>query len=206
MTESKINRIARALERVSSEPTERGCLLWEGATNPKGYGQVRLGGKKLSTHRLAWAFGLNGERHGALPPPDVVIRHRCDVPRCCNPDHLQAGTVVDNNRDRDERGRTARGDASGSRTHPERRPRGDAHSSRKHPERRPRGEANGNAKLSDEAVAKVFLLRAEGLLQREIAKMVGCSRPHVCNILRGALRVPLNPKKGLPLAPHAKRR
>jgi transcriptional regulator with XRE-family HTH domain len=54
-------------------------------------------------------------------------------------------------------------------------------------------------KLSDEAVAKIHLLRAEGLLQREIAAMVGCSRPHVGRILRGLKRAPFNPKKQVDL-------
>lgn len=146
MTKSKGNRVARALERVSSEPTERGCRLWEGGVDGSGYGSSYFCGKMVSTHRLAFAFGLSGERHGAMPPPGIVIRHRCDTPRCNNPEHLQAGSKADNVRDRDERGRTAR------------------------------GEAHGSARLSDEAVAKVFELRKEGLLQREIAVLVGCDR------------------------------
>jgi hypothetical protein len=177
---SSSNRIARALDRVSSEPTERGCLLWEGAVDSHGYGRVGLDRRRVLTHRLAWAFGLEGERHGAMPPPEVVIRHRCDNPRCNSPDHLQAGSKVDNSRDMVERGRSASGDANGA---------------RRHPERRPRGEEHVNAKLSDAAVAKVRELRAEGLLQREIAVLVGCSRPHVSKILRGVYRAPFNPKE-----------
>lgn len=209
MNKSKGNHVARALSRVSTEPAELGCLIWEGAVSGSGYGQASLGGKRVYTHRLAWAFGLEGQRHGALPPPNVVIRHLCDTPRCCNPDHLQAGTQAENLRDMVERGRSARGDAHGSRKHPERVPRGDAHFSRKHPERMARGEAhgsrthperlargeaNGFAKLSDADVARVRELRAEGLKPREIAEMVGCSRPHVSKILRGLSRAPLAPK------------
>jgi hypothetical protein len=180
MTKPKNNRVALALARVSSEPTERGCLLWEGPVHNYGYGQTSFGGVWAYTHRLAYAFGLEGERHGALPPPKVVIRHKCDVPRCCNPEHLQAGSRADNARDRVERGRSARGDAHGLRAHPE---------------RVARGEAAGNAKLSDAAVAKVFELRAEGLLLREIGVLVGCSPSHVSEILRGICRAPFKPKK-----------
>lgn len=178
------NRVARALRRVSYEPTERGCLLWGGCVNRQGYGQVSFGRKMVRTHRLAWTFGLDGERHGALPPLGVVIRHLCDNPRCCNPDHLQAGSVADNNRDTVERGRTARGESHGSRTHPE---------------SRARGEAHGSAKLSDAAVEKIHELRAEGLLQREIAARAGCSRPHVSRILSGRYRAPLAPQNTLDL-------
>ncbi|ACP44084.1 hypothetical protein VPP93_gp13 [Vibrio phage VP93] len=38
----------------------------------------------------------------------VVVRHTCDNPRCINPDHLIGGTIADNNRDRAERGRSAK--------------------------------------------------------------------------------------------------
>lgn len=189
------NHVSRALDRVASEPTERGCLLWGGAVNNGGYGHVRLVGRNVKTHRLAWAFGLSGERHGALPPPGVVIRHRCDNPRCNNPEHLQAGSKADNVADRYERGRCARGDANGSRKHRERMPRGDDHWSRKHLELVARGEAAGRAKLSDEAVKKIFLLRAEGRTLQAIAEMVGCSKVNISYILRGLTRVPLAPKE-----------
>jgi hypothetical protein len=174
----KINRVARVLSSVASEPTPRGCLLWTSCSNNRGgYGIANIYRSKVLTHRLAWAFGLFGERHGAMPPSHVVIRHSCDVPSCCNPEHLQAGTQAENMRDAAERGRLARGDA---------------HYSRKHPERLARGEANPSAKLTDAAVAKVFSLRAEGLKQREIATLVGCSRQHVSRILRGLMRAQQN--------------
>lgn len=193
---TKNNRIARALSRVSTEPTERGCLLWEGPASSGGYGQVSLSDRTVKTHRIAWAFGLSGERHGALPPPEVVIRHRCDNPLCNNPAHLQAGSTADNNRDRDERGRTSRGDAHYSRLRPERLARGAANGTRKRPERLARGEANGRAKLSEAAVSKIRELRSDGLTQRVIAVLVGCHQTHVGRILRGLTRAPFNPTAG----------
>jgi AraC-like DNA-binding protein len=167
-------------------------LLWTGGSTSRGYGIAHIDRRNVYAHRLAWAFGLLGERHGAMPPPEVVIRHRCDVPRCCNPEHLQAGSHADNARDAVERGRLARGDAHYSRKHPERLARGDANGSRKRPERLARGEAHPAAKLSDAAVAKVHELSEEGLKQREIATLVGCSRQHVSRILRGLMRAQQN--------------
>jgi hypothetical protein len=180
MDKNKTNRIALALSRVSFEPTERGCLLWDGGANGGGYGVVSFGGKGVGAHRLAWAFGLDGTKHGAMPPPGIVIGHRCDVPGCCNPAHLQAGTKNENSRAAAERGRYAWGEA---------------HRSRKHPGRSTRGEAHTRAKLSDADVAEIFSLRAEGLLLREIAVLVGCCWQHVGRILRGASRTHLSPKE-----------
>lgn len=44
----------------------------------------------------------------------LVVRHRCDNPRCINPEHLEIGTVYDNNQDRHKRGRDAVGAANGN--------------------------------------------------------------------------------------------
>ena len=34
------------------------------------------------------------------------MRHKCDNPKCLNPEHLEIGTQSDNTKDRDERNRT----------------------------------------------------------------------------------------------------
>jgi len=92
------------------------------------------------------------------PVPDgMLVRHRCDVRACCNPAHLETGTHVDNMRDRYERGRCAR----------------------------LCGERNPGAKLSKHQIDVIHELRAEGLLLREIAAVVGCSLQNVSYILNG---------------------
>lgn len=76
------------------------CWLWTGATDRQGYGWFTWPGagrrrKKYRAHRVALAL---------IDPPsddDLLCLHACDVPRCCNPDHLRWGTPVDNVRDRD---------------------------------------------------------------------------------------------------------
>jgi len=45
----------------------------------------------ILTHRLAWAL-----HHGSDPDPGLLILHRCNNPRCCNPEHLYQGTHQDN--------------------------------------------------------------------------------------------------------------
>lgn len=75
------------------------CLLWTGARTKAGYGTFSVGDVKVLAHRLAWRI-----RNGPIPP-DTLIRHRCDVPRCLRPSHLEPGTTADNMRDAVKRGR-----------------------------------------------------------------------------------------------------
>lgn len=75
------------------------CKLWPGATNNKGYGQVRRGGRTQLVHRWAWE-----QVHGPIPP-GVILMHRCDVPLCYEVSHLVPGSVGDNNRDMYAKGR-----------------------------------------------------------------------------------------------------
>lgn len=61
--------------------------------------------RSTGLHRLVFceAHGLSLEDIA-----DRVVRHTCDNPRCINPLHLLIGTRADNNRDRAERGRSAK--------------------------------------------------------------------------------------------------
>lgn len=76
--------------------------------SPEGYALVAKPGvhsRCVRLHRLVLAEKL-GVPLKALD--GVVVRHACDNPRCINPEHLIPGTLADNNRDRAERGRSAK--------------------------------------------------------------------------------------------------
>ncbi len=73
------------------------CWGWKGCLS-RGYGQIWIAGKMVLAHR--YVFFLT---HGYWPKP--VGRHSCDVPTCCNPDHIVEGTQLDNIRDKMKRGR-----------------------------------------------------------------------------------------------------
>lgn len=81
------------------QPDPEGCWEWQASTRKDGYGQIWHGGSLLSAHRVAYET-----YHGPLGP-GLVLRHTCDNPRCCNPQHLLAGTQEANMRDMTSRGR-----------------------------------------------------------------------------------------------------
>ena len=65
-----------------AEADEKGCIIFAGTTNSKGYGCVGEG----LVHRLAWiAF------HGPIPR-GMELHHRCKEKRCFNVDHLECLT------------------------------------------------------------------------------------------------------------------
>lgn len=73
------------------------CILHTGCVSNTGYGQVRHGGKLWLAHRL-----VATQTFGSIPAGQVV-RHKCDVRLCINPEHLELGTQGDNLNDRKER-------------------------------------------------------------------------------------------------------
>jgi hypothetical protein len=89
--------------RVAAE-NAKGCRLWTGAASRNGYGSVGYGGRRWITHRLAWHIANN--RLADPLPPNVQIRHKCDVRLCCNPAHLEPGSAADNAQDAVDRGHT----------------------------------------------------------------------------------------------------
>ena len=99
-----------------------GCWPWTSATRGGGYGRFWLRGECQQAHRVAWLLSHPGE----VIPAGHVVRHDCDNPPCCRPDHLAVGTKYDNDMDRVRRGRSATGERNGARLYPERLMRGEA--------------------------------------------------------------------------------
>jgi len=75
-----------------------GCWIWMGSTNNRGYGWISVRGPQLA-HRVSYMA-----RHGTDLSGKVAM-HICDTPACVNPDHIVAGTQMDNMRDMAAKGR-----------------------------------------------------------------------------------------------------
>lgn len=72
---------------------ENGCWIWKKSKTSAGYGQLTEKGKYWTTHRYVYTL-VNGDI-----PDDLVVRHVCHNPACCNPEHLLIGTHKQNYND-----------------------------------------------------------------------------------------------------------
>jgi hypothetical protein len=153
---------------VPSHRPELGqCWLWTAGRNRQGYGKVWVDGETIPAHRAAYEL-----THGSLPD-DLWVLHECDNPPCVNPAHLFTGDAAANMRDRDQKGRTARGDASGLRLHPERAARGSRNGHATRPERTPRGAMVNTAKVTEADVLAIRARLAAGSTTRQLATEYG---------------------------------
>ena len=126
------------------------CWLWTASTAGKGYGQLKVPGERrqVYAHRLSWLL-----HRGALRKGQHVL-HRCDTPRCVNPDHLFLGSPSANAKDMASKGRHLF------------------------------GARNARAKLTEANVLAIRRLAAEGRPQREIAGLFGVAQITVSRIAR----------------------
>lgn len=84
---------------------------------------------------------VSWQEHNGPIPAGVHVLHKCDNRICVNPDHLFLGTELDNARDREAKGRG----------------------------RQPKGSANSRAKLEEDEIHKIRLLR--GISNKHIGEV-----------------------------------
>lgn len=82
-----------------------GCWLWTGGHHPFGHGHVLWKGKTRRAHRVAWEL-LRGPLDAWRSYKDPLLCHKCDNPRCVNPDHMFIGSSKDNLQDMVCKGRS----------------------------------------------------------------------------------------------------
>lgn len=147
-------------------PTERfykwvhkteSCWLWTGRTKSHGYAAFRINGRLWRAHRFAWTLASNQDI-----PAGMVICHRCDNPKCVNPEHLFLGTQADNIRDTVSKGR-ARGNSNPNPA---------------------RGAAHGQSKLTANQVSEIRHAHENGALQVQLAAIYGVSQSTISDIVR----------------------
>lgn len=128
------------------------CWNWVGSKAVRGgYGQLYEQGRLLKGHRLSW------EIHFGLIPPNMLIRHLCNNPACCNPSHLLPGTPRDNHLDMQR-------------------------SNRMYVPISLKGEENSCSKLTEDQVAEIYCSDARGV---DLAKKYNISPSAVSCIRLG---------------------
>lgn len=192
--------IKQYIEENSIPEPNTGCWLWSLSCPGFGYGRAK---RNIGTSRNAHKLSYEGFFDEA--PKGICVCHKCDTPACVNPDHLFLGTLQDNNKDRDAKGRQAKGDMFTSRTTSEQAAKGDRHGSKTKPHRIARGERSGmfgnpknvnigdkngsrtqpeklmrgedvfGAKLKEEDVPKIRKMSIDGISKVNISKIFNVS-------------------------------
>lgn len=76
--------------RARTTETERGCWLWNGKIDSRGYGRSSLNNRSMLAHRAMYTLAVG-------PIPDGLdLDHLCFTPRCINPAHLEPVTRAEN--------------------------------------------------------------------------------------------------------------
>ena len=130
---------------------ESGCYICSIKRKKKKYISLRHDGRNDSAHRIIWEYC-----NGPVPSGHVVC-HKCDNPRCVNPDHLFTGTQKDNIRDATRKGRRAVGE--------------------KHP----------MAKLTGEQVIEIKKKLKQGMSYRKIGRLYGVTQCPIYGIAKGKI-------------------
>jgi hypothetical protein len=149
--------IERTLEKVVRIPFS-GCWIFMGALNETGYGIVGTGGRGQPndrSHRITY-------RHFCGPiPQGMFVCHTCDVPSCCNPEHLFLGTPKENSRDMINKGRNSP-------------PPRNSHVV---------GSVHPGSKLTEAQVVVIRELYKRGETQQQIANMYGVARQTISKVV-----------------------
>ena len=89
----------RFWSKVDTSGGPDACWPWLGTICPDGYGRVKVDGRSLGAHVVAYDLTRGPRRQG------VYVLHHCDAPPCVNPRHLFTGTQAANLRDMKGKGR-----------------------------------------------------------------------------------------------------
>lgn len=130
-----------------------GCWEWKMNFTRGGYGSFFYMGKIQRAHRVSYFLHKGEIRDG------FVVCHKCDNPKCVNPDHLFVGTYSDNNKDKVLKGRHAKSNPKIA------------------------GILNKISKLTDDDVVKIRNLASSGISKAEIGRIFNIRDSHVCKIV-----------------------
>lgn len=152
--ERRVTEIGAPLEWMRAHLNYDGgeCLIFPYGKHSAGYGALVDGGKRYLAHR--WVCE---KIYGPSPAGKTEAAHSCGNGHlgCVNPKHLRWATHLENVDDRDDHGRTKRGDE------------------------------NANSRLSEDNVTDIFALKSSAEHYQDIADRFGVSSGTIHDIWAG---------------------
>lgn len=149
--------INRVIEKVIPIPFS-GCWIFMGAINNFGYGIVGAGTRGQPNDR---AHRIVYRHYKGEIPSGMFVCHTCDIPSCCNPDHLFIGTNQDNVDDMIRKKRNSK-------------PPQNLHLI---------GSAHPSAKLNEDQVIEIRNLYKQGIDQKTLAEKYKVVRQTISKII-----------------------
>ena len=138
-------------KEVLLEEKENGCIeCISHSRDDCGYSRVFINGKHQRLFRYIYE-----QKYGKIPK-GMVIRHKCDNSCCCNINHLEIGTQLDNVRDMINRNRNYKGE-----------------------HKTIQGEKNVNHKLTEQQVIEIYL---SNLSTYKLAEIYNVSKTNIAFI------------------------
>ena len=149
-----VNKLNINSRDIILEKQENGCMYCTShCKDSNGYVRVMYNGKHQRLHRVLYEL-----KFGEIPK-GMVIRHKCDDPKCCNIEHLEIGTHQENMNDMKTRNRSCKGKKN----------------------IKIQGILNHASKLNEQQVREIYL---SNLGSQKLAKMYNVSKTNILYIKR----------------------
>jgi len=163
-----------------TKATENGCWEWQQRLDSSGYGVIHVKNMPVRAHRFSYQL-FKGEI-----TDNLFVCHRCDNPKCVNPDHLFLGTAKDNNLDRTLKGRGCPGDKHPRRIDPvgAKRASQKAVITRKERYGNIVGEKHHSAKITDAQAEEIRELRKRGLTLKAISERFPIKTSQIARLIK----------------------
>ena len=98
MVRGEHNRIIDFKQHIKNNTKidKNGCWIWQKSLYEAGYGACTSNVQKGPdrAHRVSYRVFTGPITN------NMIVLHSCDVPACCNPQHLRLGTHLDNSNDK----------------------------------------------------------------------------------------------------------
>lgn len=94
-----IQRFWKKVDRTPGQGPNGDCWQWNAGKDRKEYGKFQINKKQYTASRVSLFLSTG------IDPYPLNACHSCDNPPCCRPDHLYAGSQIDNMREAWGKGR-----------------------------------------------------------------------------------------------------